>query len=165
MRLPFPRPWIARAPDGPDSPALHPAGAEARSGRASRRLDSLPGKEFFLWLDSRSRGRTGGALVVLRLRQQGEAELCALAEASVRAIRPSDRVGRAGAATLAIWLDGLPPHLAKPRAERLRLSLQRQGLREFDLVALPVAAQDMRDAAELLAAAADGIGGPERVPS
>jgi hypothetical protein len=168
MSLPFPPPGIARAPDGPDSPlppVVEVAAAEARGGRASRRLDCLSQDAFAAWLDSRPRGRAGGALVVLRLREPGEAALGALAEASVRAVRPGDRVGRAGAAAIAIWLDGLPASLAEPRAERLRVSLQRQGLRGFDLVALPVAASDARDADALLAAAAERVGSLERVPS
>jgi hypothetical protein len=161
MWQPFPRPGIARAPDGPDSPVSGAAGlaaADARSGRASRRLESLAGEAFAAWLDSRPRGRSTGALVVLRLREAGAASLDALAEASVRAVRPGDRVGRVGAAAIAIWLDGLPTPLAEPRAERLRLSLQRQGFRDLDLIALPVAANDARDAAALLTAAAERIG-------
>ena len=168
MWLPFPLPGIVRAPDGPDSRALGVAEAaapDARGGRASRRLDSLSEAEFAAWLDGRQRGRTGGALIVLRPRQPGAAALDALAEASVRAVRPGDRVGRAGAVAIAIWLDGLPPTLAETRAERLRLSLHRQGIRDMDLAALPVAANDAREAAALLAAAAERIGSLEHVPS
>lgn len=168
MWLPFPHPGIARAPDGPDSPGLgvaEAAAADPRGGRASRRLDRLSEAEFAAWLDGRQRGRTGGALIVLRPRQPGEVALDALAEASVRAVRPCDRVGRAGAAAIAIWLDGLPPTLAETRAERLRLSLQRQGIRDMDLAALPVPANDARAAVALLAAAAERIGSLEHVPS
>jgi len=168
MWPPFPPPAVARAPDGPESrlpPLAGVAAGDGRSGRASRRCDCLPADAFAAFLDSRPRGRSGGALIVLRLRQAGAAALDALAEASLRAVRPGDRVGRAGAAALAIWLEGLPSALAEPRAERLRLGLQRQGLRDFDLIALPVAANDGRDTAALLRLAAERIGSLEHAPS
>lgn len=166
MWLPFPLPGCARAPDGPDSPSLGlGAAAEARSGRASRRVDSLSRADFAEWLDARPFARSGGALLVLRLRQPSSDALDALAAASVRAVRPNDRVGHAGAAAIAIWLEGMPPHLTDMRADRLRLSLQRQGAPEFDLAALPVAAGNGRSASELLAIAAGHVGSLEHIPS
>lgn len=166
MRLPFPLPGFVRAPDGPDSPAPGVGAAvETRSGRASRRVDSLSRADFAGWIDARSFTRSSGALVLLRLRQPSAHALEALAAASVRAVRPNDRVGHAGAAAIAIWLEGMPPHLAEMRADRLRLSLQRQAAPAFDLAALPVAAGDGRSASELLAIAAEHVGSLEHIPS
>ncbi|MFN6953196.1 MAG: hypothetical protein ACK4PG_00220 [Acetobacteraceae bacterium] len=164
LRSPLPR--VARAPDGPDSPALGLAcvtGAEPRPGRASRRIETLSEAAFAAWLDARLPARQGGALIILRLRHAGEAALQGLAEASVRAVRPDDRVGRAGPASLAIWLEGVPAALAARRSERLRLSLHRLGVQGFDLATLPVCPTDVRNSAALLAAAAARIGTSERV--
>ena len=161
-----PPPRIARAPDGPDSPALGLAcvtGAEARLGRASRRIETLSEAAFAAWLDARLPARQGGALILLRLREAGEAALQDLAEASVRAVRPDDRVGRAGPASLAIWLEGVPAGLVAQRTERLRLSLHRVGVPDFDLGTLPVCRTDPRDSAALLGAAAACIAAPERM--
>lgn len=141
------------------------AAAEPRGAYPPRRLEQLSESAFVAWLESRPRGRSGGALVVLRPRQPDEAALDALASATARAVRPGDRVGRAGAVAVAIWLDGLPPMLAEPRAERLRLSLHRQGICDIDLATLAVAADDGRDAAALLAEAAERLGSLEHVPS
>jgi hypothetical protein len=153
-----------RVPDGPDSPMLG-IGGESRDGRSSRRLDLLSQRDFVQWLDGRPGRRSSGAIVAIRLREPSDTALDALAGASIRAVRPDDRVGRLADGTIAIWLDGLPPHAAEARADRLRLGLQRQGVPAFDLAAMPVATGDDRPAMTLLDAVASDIGRLERVPS
>ena len=167
MQFPIPLPGPVPAPDGPDSSlaslgAAHDSGLEGSRGRASRRLDALSAEAFAAQVDRRASCRIGGALILLRLRHTPDGAFDALIGASLRAVRPGDTVGRLGDDTAAIWLQGLPHTHAETRAERLRVALHRQGVRGLDVVALPVMTTDRRDAAALLAAAAEAVGGLER---
>lgn len=151
------------------SPTDHtPRFARAPGGLTSRTAPREPGAEVLAasdvlaWLDGRARDCGESALLLLRLRQADGAAQVALARALRRAVRSADRVAPIGAASVAAWLDGIPPAAVAQRAERLRLALLRQGVAEFDVAWLAVGPGERRDAAALLAAALEAVGSPER---
>jgi len=82
-----------------------------------------------------------------------------LAEACARAVRPDDILGRIWPASVAIWLEGLAAASAELRAERLRLALVQQGIRDVEIVAFPIGPRDKRTAASLLTIAATSFRG------
>jgi hypothetical protein len=162
MKMIPPRLGPASFPDASDpngrradrAPAL-----DTRPFRASRRLGSLSEDLFVDAFDSRPLGRRSGVLMVVRHMSATDEDPLSLAEACARAVRPDDILGRIWPASVAIWLEGLPAASAELRAERLRLALVQQAIRDVEIVAFPIGPRDTRTAASLLTIAATSFGG------
>lgn len=162
MKMIPPRLGPAWSPDAFDTGgrcADRVADVGTRPFRASRRLGSLSEELFVDAFDSRPLGRRSGVLMVARHMSATDAEPLSLAEACARAVRPDDIIGRMWPASVAIWLEGLPAASAELRAERLRLALVQQGIRDVEIVAFPIGLSDNRSAASLLTIAATSFRG------
>jgi hypothetical protein len=151
--------WSPDASDPSGRRADRAAVVDTRPFRASRRLGSLSEDLFGDAFDSRPLGRRSGVLMVVRHMSAADEDPLSLAEACARAVRPDDILGRIWPASVAIWLEGLPAASAELRAERLRLALVQQGIRDVEIVAFPIGPRDKRTAASLLTIAATSFRG------